>query len=412
HYDNPYVELDARATLTTPDGGSWEVPLFWDGGATWRLRASPDIAGSWTYEVTSPDSGLNGQRGEFACVAGDLGGSIRPSSDHPNHFEYQDGTPMWFMGDTAWGYLTDSDEDKHHRSQAEHYASVRASQGFNVIHSMMLSEQGVGNNNGLPFEDLSAERINPGYWQEVDERVAFANEQGLVVGLALAWGDKRKVEPFAWRRFRSVEARQRYARYVAARYSAYAVYFLVSGEWNAEARTRDGATGEAVMGEFVEIGDILAQADAHDRMIGIHPMTRYGSVREFSSAQWMSFGDYQQNYRDLHNRVLLSGRLGGPVVNSEYGYYLRDSDGDGAPDKSNSFNADDMRHASWDIVTAGGYLVTGFGTTYFGGHRDPGPFDVDTPRNDDWEEQIGHIRRFLTALDWWRFIPADELISC
>ncbi|MCP5114228.1 MAG: hypothetical protein GY953_25645 [bacterium] len=75
-------------------------------------------------------------------------------------------------------------------------------------------------------------------------------------------------------------------------------------------------------------------------------------------------------------------------------------------------NADDMHHASWDIVTAGGYLVTGFGTTYFGGHRDPGPFDVDTPRNDDWEEQIGHIRRFFSALDWWRFIPADELISC
>ena len=41
-------------------------------------------------------------------------------------------------------------------------------------------------------------------------------------------------------------------------------------------------------------------------MIAIHPMTAHGSVREFNAAQWMAFGDYQQNYRDLHARVLES----------------------------------------------------------------------------------------------------------
>jgi hypothetical protein len=61
-------------------------------------------------------------------------------------------------------------------------------------------------------------------------------------------------------------------------------------------------------------------------------------------------------------------------------------------------------------VTAGGYLVTGFGTTYFAGHRDPGPFDVDAPKNDDWEAQIGHIKKFFGSLEWWKLVPADELI--
>jgi hypothetical protein len=70
-----------------------------------------------------------------------------------------------------------------------------------------------------------------------------------------------------------------------------------------------------------------------------------------------------------------------------------------------------MRFASWDIVTAGGYLVTGFGTTYFAGHRDPGPFDVDTPRNDDWEEQAGFLKAFFERLAWWKLIPADELLA-
>jgi hypothetical protein len=90
---------------------------------------------------------------------------------------------------------------------------------------MLLSEQGVGNQNGLPFENIGAESINPAYWREVDRRLAFANRQGLSVGLAIAWADKRKVEPFAWRRFPNVAARKRYARYVAARYSAYDVYY-------------------------------------------------------------------------------------------------------------------------------------------------------------------------------------------
>lgn len=410
-YSNPYVDVVADADITRPDGTAARIPLFWFGGRTFKLRLSPDVTGVWSFRVTANDAGLNGKSGRFECVPSPEAGGLQASKTAPGHFARQNGTPVWFMGDTAWAYFTDSSEDNHHRPQAEYYAKKRASQGFNVIHSMLLSEQGVGNQNGLPFEQIGAERINPAYWREVDERLAFANRQGLTVGLALAWGDKRKVEPFAWSRFPGLEARRRYARYIAARYSAFDVYFLVSGEWNAEARTRANTTEDQLFREFVSIGDALAAADPHHRMIGIHPMARHGSVREFASARWMSFADYQQNYRDLHGRVLLSRYLPGPVVNGEYGYHLRDADGDGRPDKSNSRSAAEMRFASWDIAMAGGYVVTGFGTTYFGGHRDPGPFDVDAPKNRDWEEQIGHLRKFFTSLEWWKFIPADSLVS-
>ena len=408
---NPYVELSAGAVIIRPDGAVWRIPLFWDGGATWKLRVSPDALGHWSYRIESRDTGMDGNPGRFECVESGSRGGLRVSRTRPGHFERQNGAPLWFLGDTAWGYFTDSEEDIHHRAQAEHYARTRAGQGFNAIHSMLLSEQGVGNTGGPPFEEIARERLNPGYWREVDQRLAFANRQGLTVGLALAWGDKRRVEPYAWRRFPGVEARRRYARYIAARYSAYDVYFLVSGEWHAEIRTREGATHEDIFREFVSIGEALAQADPHGRLIGIHPMSEHGSVREFRAAGWMSFGDYQQNYRNLHGRVLLSRYLRGPVVNSEYGYHLRDANGDGRPDKSNSYSAEDMRFSSWDIVMAGGYLVTGFGTTYFGGHRDPGPFDVDAKKNDDWEAQIGHLRKFFEGLAWWDFIPADELLS-
>lgn len=411
-YANPYKQLEATAVFARPDATRWTIPLFWDGDNQWKVRVSPDLPGRWRYRIEGADPGLHGKTGSFDCIPSVRLGSIRPMVGSPSHFQYQAGPPMWFMGDTAWGYFTDSPEDNHQRPQAYRYIDARAAQGFNVIHSMMMSEQGVGNQNGPPFEDITAERISPRYWQEVDERLAYANGRGIVAGLVLAWGDKRKVEPFAWRRLPNVEARKRYARYIAARYSAYDVYFLVSGEWHAEIRTRDDVTEDEIFREFVDIGNALDSTDPHDRMIGIHPMTRKGSVREFASAPWMSFGDYQQNYTELHQRILVSRYTGLPVVNSEYGYHLRDADGDGAPDKSNSFSAEDMRHASWDIVMAGGYLITGFGTTYFAGHRDPGPFGVDAAKNDDWEAQIGHVKRFFESLDWWRLIPADELISC
>jgi hypothetical protein len=332
-------------------------------------------------------------------------------SEFPLHFERQDGSPFWFLGDTAWALFTTSAAEKHDRAAALAYIDARAAQGFNVLHSMLLSEAGWGNDGGMPFEDLAAERINPGYWQEVDRRVAHANRRGVVCGLALAWGDKGRGEPFAWRKFRDSEVRRRYARYVAARYSAYDTYFLVAGEWHAEIRSR-ASDEQSVRQEFVELGNVLHAADPHGRMIGIHPMTSHGSVREFVAAPWMAFGDYQQNYRDLHGRVLESRQANKPVVNAEYGYFLRDQSGDGVPDKDNSTSLAAMRHATWDIVMAGGYVVTGFGTTYFGGNRDPGPFDLEAAKNKPWVEQVTRGKTIFSELAWWRLAPHDELLAC
>jgi hypothetical protein len=69
-----------------------------------------------------------------------------------------------------------------------------------------------------------------------------------------------------------------------------------------------------------------------------------------------------------------------------------------------------IRHATWDIAMAGGYFVTGFGTTYFGGNRHPGPFRVDAPENAVWERQVPHVKGLFADLQWWGLKPADERI--
>src|SRR5262245_56856018 len=185
---NPYVDMAAEAKLTPPGGGEERsVPLFWDGGKKWKLRFSPDRGGAWKWSVKSSDAGLDGKTGTVEVSESNRAGSIRPMKGFPLHFERQDAKPFWFMGDTTWALYYDSAEEKYDRTSALAYIDARASQGFNVLHSSLLSELGWGNSGGMPFEDIAAERINPAYWQEVDVRLAHANRQGVVCGLALAW---------------------------------------------------------------------------------------------------------------------------------------------------------------------------------------------------------------------------------
>ncbi len=411
---NPYTQLAATAQLTAPDGqAARRIPLFWDGDRTWRFRFSPDTVGTWSWTTRSEDAGLDGHSGSVEVVPSDLKGSIRPMAGHPYHFERQDGSRFWFLGDTAWSLYTDSAEQQHDRSAAERYIDARAAQGFNVVHSMLLQEDGWINCAGAPFDPLEDERLNPAYWREVDARLATLNDKGIVGGLVLAWGRKKwdDSEPFAWDRFPGLEAKTRYARYVAARYSAYDVYFIVAGEWNASGRD---AGNERVRQQYLHIGDALRAADPHRRMMGIHPGCHGNHfVREFNDAAgWMNFGDYQQNYTHLNAEVVASRRFDKPVVNSEYAYTLRDANEDGVVDKPNSQSLENTRHATWDIVMGGGYVVSGFGSTYMGGARNLGSFDVDAPQNDGWEAQIQHLPTLFRETAWWRLDPRNDLLAC
>ena len=409
-YDNPYVDLSATARLTEPGGRAERLlPLFWDGGDTWRLRFSPDREGVWEWTIDSPDPGLGDVTGRFEVSPSQNRGGLQPMDGHPYHFQRQNGDPVWFMGDTAWALYTDSRENGHDRDSVHRYIDTRAAQGFNVIHSMLISEAGWGNRGGDAFSDFATERIDPAYWQEVDERLAHLNARGITGGLVLSWGDKGR-NPNNWRTFPSQEARLRYARYVAARYGAHDAYFVVAGEWDADTRRDTGLTDDAIRDQYREIGRTICEVDPQGRMVAIHPMVSPTS-REFAKESWMSFGDYQQVYRKLHGEILTSRHFDKPVVNSEYAYYLRDRDADGVVDKENSHDLDATRHATWDIAMAGGYLITGFGTTYFGGHRNPGPFEVDAPQDDEWESQVQHAKVLFESLAWWRLEPRDDLIG-
>ena len=396
NYTNPYNEVTATATFTAPDGTTKSIPLFWDGGDRWIVRFSPNGEGVWQWKIESNDGGLNGQTGSFTSVPSNLSGGVRVRESHPYHFEYEDGTPYWLFGDTNWSLVSTNEAENLNRDTVKHYIDVRAEQQFNYIHTNLLADENEG---GAAFESYADETINPAFWQEVDARLQYAHDRGIMVMLFLAWAKDAKVGD--WRGFPDDEARLRYARYIIARYSAYNVAFNVAGEWNEH--------GPKSM--YRDLANEIVRSDPHDRTIAIHPGEASFSVAQFATEDWMSFGDYQQSYRKLRDRILETRTQQKPVINSEYAYYLRDKNGDGRVDKPNSKDVDDIRHATWDIAMAGGYFVTGWGTTYFGGWRDPDTFNVDTPKNDDWEEQVQHVKTFFTDLDWWQLEPREDRLQ-
>ena len=75
-------------------------------------------------------------------------------------------------------------------SSVEHYLKTRASQGFNAVHAMLLSEAGWGNSweecHSSIYDNKCHLILTIG--KKVDARIAFANKQGLIVGLVPGMG--------------------------------------------------------------------------------------------------------------------------------------------------------------------------------------------------------------------------------
>lgn len=110
-------------------------------------------------------------------------------SDNGHYLQHADGTPFFWLGDTAWELFHRLD-----REEISQYLENRESKGFNVIQAVVLAEMDglrVPNRYGdLPVENLNPERPNEAYFKLVDWVLKQAQQKGLYVGLLPTWGDK------------------------------------------------------------------------------------------------------------------------------------------------------------------------------------------------------------------------------
>jgi hypothetical protein len=106
-YSNPYdarqVSLDS--VFTGPDGASMNVPGFWDGETSWRIRFTPSQEGDWVYRATVTDAGgtSNSAAGTFTVTSSDRHGWLLPGNRvdpaySGRYLVYSDGTPFYGLG--------------------------------------------------------------------------------------------------------------------------------------------------------------------------------------------------------------------------------------------------------------------------------------------------------------------------
>jgi len=111
--------------------------------------------------------------------------------------QYEDGTPFFYQGDTAWDIFQRLTKD-----EAELYMSVRAEQSFNVLQCILLSgteDYRVPNKYGRyslkePFDKLDPDTDGEySYWDHIDFCLDCAEKYGLYVALLPMWKNKYNI---------------------------------------------------------------------------------------------------------------------------------------------------------------------------------------------------------------------------
>ncbi len=100
---NPFQEVSLWGSFWQDGGDTTEVSGFYDGEGVYVIRFMPQQTGDWHYKLRSNVPQLNNKNGWFTCVAPSEGhGMVKVSG---RSFCYQDGTPYYPVGTTAYAWV-------------------------------------------------------------------------------------------------------------------------------------------------------------------------------------------------------------------------------------------------------------------------------------------------------------------
>jgi hypothetical protein len=115
HFDLPgltgnpfdYTENDVRVAFHQPGGKAAEIPAFFDGGTTWRVRYMPPKAGKYTVaRVTRNGAEIHPTDlapTTFTVAEPPRPGFVRIDPKHKDRFAFEDGSPYFPLGhNAAW----------------------------------------------------------------------------------------------------------------------------------------------------------------------------------------------------------------------------------------------------------------------------------------------------------------------
>lgn len=225
--------------------------------------------------------------------------ALQPLAISPcrRHLILADGTPFFWLGDTAWELFHRLDRD-----EACHYLDTRALQGFNVIQAVALAEidgltepnahgrlpllRGEGNHG---YGDIEPDLSGPySYWDHVDYIINEAARRGIYIALLPTWGDKVNRLWHGGPEIFDGENGRRYGHFIGARYAGYTnVIWVLGGDRDLGTRRQHEACGGMAAG---------IRAAGARQLISYHPRGGMSSSEQLHDESWLDFNMFQSGH--------------------------------------------------------------------------------------------------------------------
>jgi uncharacterized repeat protein (TIGR02543 family) len=393
-YDDPFADVDVVATFTGPGGIQITRPAFWDGGRIWKVRFAPTVTGTWSMTVeanpSADDTGLN--RSEALTFnATPYSGALElykrgflQVGDNDRHFNYNDGTPFFYLGDTHWFMPSERFEGSNVEgidSQFKYAVDHRVSQGYTVYQSQPLYMTGnyLDVSNGIGSGHL-------GRLQDLDRKFQYVADAGLVHANAA----------FTFRSILNVTdpvLLEKLGKYWQARFGAYPVLWTTAQEVD---------PGHEFNDYWHRIAKAIYEYDAYHQ-----PLTAHMEGGDAGNTGWGDkdyhswFAVQPSNLQKDGYQTFWEYNETKPYVAYETGYEL------------NRVTTDEARSTPYRAFSNGAF---GFGYGVQGVWAINDSTDSWFPYGPYYRwfdglnaaggSQMTHFKNFYESLQWWKLTPA------